>query len=33
MVVANRVVILDLWWNFQVENQAIDRYRPNDRRD
>src|SRR5579859_3416783 len=26
VVVANRVVLLDLWWNWQVENQAIDRY-------
>ena len=24
--VANRVVNLDVWWNWQVENQAIDRY-------
>ena len=24
--VANRVINLDLWWNWQVENQAIDRY-------
>ena len=35
IVVANRVVLLDLWWNWQIENQAIDRYgsftcKPND---
>jgi hypothetical protein len=26
MVVANKVICMDLWWNWQVENQAIDRY-------
>lgn len=26
MVVANRVVCIDLWYNWQIENQAIDRY-------
>jgi len=26
MIVANRVIILDVWWNWQIEHQAIDRY-------
>ena len=26
MAVANRVICLDVWWNWQIENQAIDRY-------
>jgi len=26
LTVANRVICLDLWWNWQIENQAIDRY-------
>jgi SNF2 family DNA or RNA helicase len=26
ILVANRVICLDLWWNWQIENQAIDRY-------
>ena len=29
IVVANRVICLDVWWNWQIENQAIDRYKPN----
>ena len=26
IVAANRVICLDVWWNWQIENQAIDRY-------
>jgi hypothetical protein len=26
MIVANRVICMDLWYNWQIENQAIDRY-------
>ena len=25
ILAANRVICLDLWWNWQIENQAIDR--------
>ena len=28
-IVANKVICMDLWWNWQIENQAIDRHVPN----